>query len=140
MGSADSFKPLSGRKVSPGNARSPSHLCLPHLHGSFPCKYWALMTMDILPRTNASYEVPVRQTSDLPKASFRLSLASLPLPSANTSPYRVYRGLSPPSNCAMPGAPQKSCPPGGRTAYSTNPETKPNCLLLFLSFYLLYLF
>jgi len=63
--------------------------------------------MDILPRTNAFYQVSVRQTSALPEASFRHPLTSLPLPLANTSPYRVYRGLSPPSNCAMPGAPQK---------------------------------
>ncbi|MDA8253656.1 MAG: DUF1631 family protein, partial [Rhodospirillales bacterium] len=30
-----------------------------------------------------------------------------PLPSANTSPCRVCRGLAPPSKCALPGAPQK---------------------------------
>jgi len=30
-----------------------------------------------------------------------------PLPSANTSPCRVCRGLAPPSNCALPGAPKK---------------------------------
>ncbi|PRG63398.1 hypothetical protein C6T64_28580 [Burkholderia cenocepacia] len=30
-----------------------------------------------------------------------------PLPLANTSPCRVCRGLSPPSECALPGAPMK---------------------------------
>ena len=30
-----------------------------------------------------------------------------PLPSANTSPCRVCRGLSPPSECALPGAQKK---------------------------------
>ncbi len=34
-----------------------------------------------------------------------------PLPSANSSPCRASRGLSPPSRCALPGAPQKSPPP-----------------------------
>ncbi|SPA15072.1 hypothetical protein CBM2633_A50728 [Cupriavidus taiwanensis] len=33
-----------------------------------------------------------------------------PLPLANTSPCRVCRGLSPPSECALPGAPQKKTP------------------------------
>ena len=72
---------------------------------TLPCKFWALMTMDTLPSVNASYEVPVRQTSVLPQASFRHPLTSLPLPLANASPYRVHRGLAPPSICAMPGTP-----------------------------------
>jgi hypothetical protein len=63
--------------------------------------------MDILPNINASYEVPVRQAGDLPPASFRHPLTSLPLPLANASPYRVHRGLSPPSIGAMPGAHKK---------------------------------
>jgi len=65
------------------------------------------MVMDILPSINASYEVPVRQASVLLRASFRQLLTDLPLPLANASPYRVHRGLSPPSICALPGAPQK---------------------------------
>ena len=118
MGSADSFTSFSPHhcvnslptdlKASPGNAPTPSHLCLPHLHCSLPCKYWALAVHDTLPSYNASYEVPVCQASVLPKASFRHPLASLPLPSANASPYRVHRGLSPPSVCAMPGAHKKT--------------------------------
>ncbi len=62
------------------------------------------MIFDILPRINASYEVPIRQASVLPRASFRQILTDFPLPLANTSPYRVHRGLSPPSVCALPGA------------------------------------
>ncbi len=31
-----------------------------------------------------------------------------PLPSANSSPCRASRGLSPPSGCALPGAPKKT--------------------------------
>jgi hypothetical protein len=63
--------------------------------------------MDTLPNINASYEVSVRQTSALPQTSFRHSLTSLPLPLANASPYRAYRGLSPPNISALPGTPQK---------------------------------
>jgi len=117
MGSADSFNPFSlplgndspktGLKVSPGNALLLSHLCLPHLHRYLPCKYWALVTLDTLPGNDASYEVPVRQTSVLPSASFRHPLTSLPLPLANASPYRMHRGLAPPSNSALPGTPKK---------------------------------
>ncbi|MDE3022217.1 MAG: hypothetical protein KGI54_10190, partial [Pseudomonadota bacterium] len=35
-----------------------------------------------------------------------------PLPSANSSPCRASRGLPPPSECALPGAPRKK--PAGR--------------------------
>ena len=35
-----------------------------------------------------------------------------PCRSANTSPCRVCRGLSPPSTCALPGAPKKKRPAG----------------------------
>jgi len=63
--------------------------------------------MDTLPNLNVSYQVPVRQTSVLPSASFRHPLASLPLPSANASPYRARRGLAPPSISALPGTPMK---------------------------------
>lgn len=38
-----------------------------------------------------------------------------PLPSANSSPCRASRGLSPPSECALPGAPKKSPSPDGET-------------------------
>ncbi|MDE3020387.1 MAG: hypothetical protein KGI54_00845, partial [Pseudomonadota bacterium] len=31
-----------------------------------------------------------------------------PLPSANSSPCRASRGLPPPSECALPGAPKES--------------------------------
>jgi len=35
-----------------------------------------------------------------------------PCRSANTSPCRACRGLSPPSECALPGAPKKAAPRG----------------------------
>jgi hypothetical protein len=116
-GSADFFKPISpphgsnslstDLKTSPGNALTPSHLYLPHLLENLPCKYWVLMVLDILPGSQAYYAIPIRQASALPPASFRHPLTSLPLPSANASPYRVHRGLSPPSICALPGTPKK---------------------------------
>jgi len=132
MGTADSFKPFSlplgkdsprtGLKVSPGNALLLSHLCLPHLHRYLPCKYWASVTYDTLPRNDASYEVPVRQTSVLPSASFRHSLTGLPLLSANASPYRVHRGLAPPSISALPGTHKKTAPKMRRLIIFNDPS------------------
>ncbi len=40
-----------------------------------------------------------------------------PCRSANTSPCRVCRGLSPPSECALPGAPKRKRPHGGRLVF-----------------------
>jgi hypothetical protein len=104
MGSADSFVPLLELKVSPGNALIPSHLCLPHILENPPCKYWASMACVILPDFQASYAISVRQASVLPSASFRHPFTSLPLPAANASPYRVHRGLPPPTISALPGS------------------------------------
>lgn len=44
------------------------------------------------------------------KASFKHSLMSLPLPSANACPYRVHRGLSPPGISALLGTKKKKLP------------------------------
>jgi len=49
------------------------------------------------------YPLPIRQASALPTASSRFHLAMDTL-AVNTSPCRVWRGLSPPSECALPGA------------------------------------
>ena len=84
---------MTGLKASPGIALIPLHLCLPHILEILPCKYWALMIYAILPESQVSYAVPVRQASVLPPASFRHPLAGLPLPLANASPYRVHKGL-----------------------------------------------
>ena len=65
----------AGWQISPGNARSPSHLCPPHLLPCTPYRYWALNPFAFSPGMAASYAVPVRRASDLPAASFRSHLA-----------------------------------------------------------------
>jgi len=62
-------------ETSPGNAHSPSRLCLPHIRPCFPCKYWALKIYAFSPSMPASYVISVRQASALPAASFRFYLA-----------------------------------------------------------------
>jgi hypothetical protein len=54
------------------------------------------------------YPLRVPQTSALLPASFRPPVARTPLRSASTSPCRMCRGLSPPSACALPGAPKNA--------------------------------
>ena len=51
-----------------------------------------------------------------------------PCRSANSSPCRVSRGLSPPSECALPGAPKKK-PASNEAGFSCAPEQKEalNC-------------
>ena len=61
-----------------------------------------------------------------------------PCRAANTSPYRVCRGLPPPSGCALPGAPKKKKAPraGPSSAQSCSPSgraqaaTASNCQFL----------
>ena len=45
-----------------------------------------------------------------------------PLPSANTSPCRVCRGLPPPSRCALPGAPKKTAGRGPPSLSPSGPD------------------
>jgi len=66
---------MADRQTSPGNALSPSRLCLPHLRPRFPCRYWALSLIALSPSMAASYAISVRQASALPAASFRSHLA-----------------------------------------------------------------
>ena len=66
-------------QVSPGNARSPSRLCLPHLlHGS-PDRYWTLTVMDASSIHTASYEISVRQASALLSTAFPHILTDMQL-------------------------------------------------------------
>src|ERR1019366_1201502 len=59
------------------------------------------------------YPLPVRQACALPFSFLQIPPRDgHPCCSANTSPCRVCRGLSPPSECALPGAPNKK--PGSR--------------------------
>src|SRR5690606_37056328 len=73
-----------------------------------PYTYRALHLFACSPRSAAS----IRFLCVAPALCFRLpsDLRSPgePLPSANTSPYRACRGLSPPSRCALPGAQKKA--------------------------------
>ena len=60
------------------------------------------------PDVAASYALRVPQTGDLPTASSRPHLTMIALAVQLTVPViRVRRGLSPPSECALPGAPKK---------------------------------
>ena len=74
---------------------------------AFRTRYRALHLLACSPRGSAS----IRFLFVAPALCFRLpsDLGSPqePLPSANASPCRVCRGLSPPSRCALPGAPKK---------------------------------
>jgi hypothetical protein len=72
----DDHTPLSqGRsEISPGNALTPSHLYLPHLHPCLPGKYRTSEIYASLSSMTASYVVSVRQASALPSASFRFYL------------------------------------------------------------------
>jgi hypothetical protein len=94
-------------QISLGIAHSPSRLCLSDLRHSVPCKNWALHHFACLPRLCPLYPLPVRKASVLPSASFRFRpRGGHPCCSADTSPCRACRGLSPPSECA-PGAQMK---------------------------------
>src|SRR5256885_4310859 len=62
-------------QTSPGNARSPSRLCPPHLRTSFPYRYRTLKIAAFSSSLHASYAFPVRRASVLPAASFRFHLA-----------------------------------------------------------------
>lgn len=62
-------------QISPGNARSPPHLCPPHLRPIIPVRYRTLKIFAFLSIMNASYAVSVRRASALPSASFRFHLA-----------------------------------------------------------------
>ena len=60
------------------------------------------------PDVAASYALRVPQARDLPTASFRPHLTVTALAVQLTVPViRVRRGLSPPSECALPGAHKK---------------------------------
>ena len=94
-------------QISPGIAHPPSRLCASDLRRCLPYTYRALHLLACLPRNAAS----IRFLFVAPALCFRLpsdpQSPRTPLPSANTSPCRVCRGLAPPSECALPGAPKK---------------------------------
>src|SRR5512135_3285150 len=64
------------------------------------------------PGVAASYALRVPQAEDLPTASFRPHLTMIALAVQLTVPViRGRGGLSPPSECALPGAPKGKGPP-----------------------------
>ncbi len=95
-------------QISPGMTHPPSRLCPSDLRRRVPCKYWALTILDVSPRNVAS---SASCTSGQRFACGFLRIRGRPrhpCRPANGSPCRVRRGLSPPSRCALPGAPKKS--------------------------------
>ena len=95
----------AGGQISPGNARSPSHLCPPHLRPRLPYRYRALKIIAFSPRRS-------RLVCGCCSSSQCFACGFLQIPprgghpcrAANSSPCRVCRGLAPPSGRAMPGA------------------------------------
>ena len=96
---------MADHQISPGMTHSPSRLCLSDLRRSFRartglCIYWP-----------AHPAAPPLSASCSSGQRFAYSFLQIPprdghpCRSANTSPCRVCRGLSPPSECALPGAP-----------------------------------
>jgi len=61
-------------QISPGMTHPPSRLCLSDIRRIVLCKYRALALLAALPRCVASYPLPVRQASALPRASFRFAV------------------------------------------------------------------
>ena len=118
MASADFWCPLATpldvassraeHQISPGMTHPPSRVCLSDLRRIVPCMYRALHFFACSPRCSAS----IRFLFVRPALCLRLPPDSqspaTPLPSANTSPCRVCRGLPPPSECALSGAQTKS--------------------------------
>src|SRR5882724_2614009 len=92
------------RQISPGIAHPPSRLCASDLRHRVPDTFRASHFFACSPRGAAS----IRFLFVAPALCFRLpsdlESPQEPLPSANTSPCRVCRGLPPPSECALPGA------------------------------------
>ena len=97
-------------QISPGIAHSPSRLCASDIRHRAPYMYWALHLFACSPHGAAS----IRFLFVAPALCFRLPSDSRspgkPLPSANTCPCRLCRGLSPPRECALPGAQKEGAP------------------------------
>src|SRR5690606_20847557 len=119
MASADfslrlAASPFQARgEISPGMTHLPSRLCLSDLR-HVVCASTGLWQF-WLPHPNVSPRI--RFLFVRPAFCFRLppdvQSPETPLPSANPSPCRVDRGLTPPSRCALPGAPKKEASPEG---------------------------
>ena len=94
------------QQISPGNAHPPSRLCPLHIRPHLPCRYWTLSLMALSSRC-------VCLLCGFCSSGQRFACGFLRIPPhdghpcrpANSSPCRACRGLSPPSRCALPGAP-----------------------------------
>ena len=103
----DVGSPKANHQTSPGITHPLSRLCLSDIHHGFRastglCENWPAHPT-VMPRSAAC------------SSGQRFAYSFLRIPprdghpcrSANTSPCRVCRGLAPPSECALPGAPNK---------------------------------
>ena len=100
---------MAPRQISPGIAHPLSRLCLSDLRSVVPCKYRALTFPAVSPQRVAS-SASCSSGQRFAFSSLRIrSHPRHPCRSANTSPCRACRGLTPPSECALPGA-QKENP------------------------------
>jgi hypothetical protein len=103
----DPRSPAARLQISPGIAHPSSRLCASDIRHRVPYMYWALHLSACSPHGAAS----IRFLFVAPALCFRLPSDSRspgkPLPSANTCPCRLCRGLPPPNECALPGAPEK---------------------------------
>jgi hypothetical protein len=100
-------------QISPGIAHLPSRLCLSDIRRCVAVQVLGFADNGLL--TPQRRLVSASCSSGQRFAFGFLQIRSRPrhpCRSANSSPCRVSRGLSPPSKCALPGAPQKSPAPG----------------------------
>jgi len=132
MASADFWCPIqtpldvssstAEHQISPGMTHSPSRLYLSDIRCIVPCTYRALTILAASPQCSAS---SASCSSGQRFAFGFLQIRSRPrhpCRSANTSPCRACRGLTPPSECALPGAPKKT---GRRSArFAENGEIR----------------
>ena len=117
----DAGSPEANHQISPGITHSPSRLSLSDIRRSVRasiglCIHW--------PAHPTASPLSAGCSSEQRFASSFLRIPPRdehPCCSANTSPCRVCRGLTPPSECALPGAPTKK---------GTRRSGSPFCLLL----------
>ena len=104
---------LAPVQISPGIAHPPSRLCLSDLRRSVPCKFRALTILATSPRLRRLVSASCSSGQRFAFGFLQIrSHPRHPCRSANSSPCRASRGLSPPSKCALPGAPKKTQPSG----------------------------
>jgi hypothetical protein len=99
---------IADKQNSPGNANSPSRLCLQHMRSHFPYRYWTLKIFDLSSSVIASCG---SCSSGQRFACSFLQISSRdehPCRPANTCPCRLCKELPSSNECALPGAQKKS--------------------------------